>query len=448
LCVGPNCFEASPIRHLLRNAKFALILAVIFAAGMWFYVQRVMIPHQVSEATLHGTPRGNLSDLYPRWLGARELLLRHRDPYSAEVTREIQIGYYGRALDPTHPRDPADQQGFAYPIYVVFLLAPTIALPFPIVQAGFRWLLILLTTASVPLWLRVFRLRLSPWTVAAIVMLVLGSFQVIQGIRLQQLSLLAAGLMTLCAFLVAKDRLAAAGILLALATIKPQLALPLSGWLLVWTVGDWRQRKTFAAAFIGTMVALVVMGELVLPGWIGRFQDAVIAYRRYNDGAESILQLLFTPVLGNVLALALVLGLAIICWKVRALRKESLAFHWFTALILAATVLVAPKAAPYNQVLLLAPVLLIASRSDTLWKQGILARATLTLAALIFFFPWLAALAIATAAPLIPVAKQWVLPLYTMPAIPLAVSAVMVLTYPLFLRESTTQASANARPEA
>ena len=61
----------------------------------------------------------DLSDLYPRWLGARELLLHHRDPYSPEVTREIQIGYYGRPLDPSRPQDPRDQQGFAYPAYVV-----------------------------------------------------------------------------------------------------------------------------------------------------------------------------------------------------------------------------------------------------------------------------------------------------------------------------------------
>ncbi len=62
-----------------------------------------MIPQQVAAATAHDSPRGSLSDLYPRWLGARELLLHHRDPYSPEVTREIQIGYYGRVLDPTRP---------------------------------------------------------------------------------------------------------------------------------------------------------------------------------------------------------------------------------------------------------------------------------------------------------------------------------------------------------
>ena len=125
-----------------RNSKFRLAFALLLAGSMWFYVQHVLIPHQQSEAALYGIPRGNLSDLYPRWLGARELLLHHRNPYSAEVTREIQAGYYGRPLDPALPHDPKDEQRFAYPAYVVFLLAPTITLPFAVAQKAFLWLLV------------------------------------------------------------------------------------------------------------------------------------------------------------------------------------------------------------------------------------------------------------------------------------------------------------------
>jgi hypothetical protein len=52
---------------------------------MWGYAEFVVLPQQQKEAIATGRPRGNLSDLYPRWLGARELLLHGRDPYSAEV---------------------------------------------------------------------------------------------------------------------------------------------------------------------------------------------------------------------------------------------------------------------------------------------------------------------------------------------------------------------------
>src|SRR5580698_655731 len=106
---------------------------------MWFYVIDILRARQIAEAEAKQIPRGNLSDLYPRWLGARELLLHHRDPYTRDLTREIQMGYYGRVLDPARTEDPTDKQAFAYPVYVVFLLAPTVTLPFAVVQAGFRW---------------------------------------------------------------------------------------------------------------------------------------------------------------------------------------------------------------------------------------------------------------------------------------------------------------------
>src|SRR6202451_2828112 len=142
---------------------------------MWFYVQHVVIGHQQTEAALHGIPRGNLSDLYPRWLGTRELLLHHRNPYTPEVTRDIQIGYYGCPLDASRPGDPKDQMGFAYPLYVVFLIAPTISFPFSSVSFVAHWFFILLPAFSVPLWLRAMRWRVSPVLTATLVTLTLGT---------------------------------------------------------------------------------------------------------------------------------------------------------------------------------------------------------------------------------------------------------------------------------
>ena len=98
----------------MYRATLRVLIAVWMAASMWLYIQLILIPYQITQGPMRESPRGNLSDLYPRWLGARELLLHHRDPYSVEITRESQIGYYGRPLDPTRGNDPKDQQGFAY----------------------------------------------------------------------------------------------------------------------------------------------------------------------------------------------------------------------------------------------------------------------------------------------------------------------------------------------
>jgi len=395
---------------------------------MWFYVQHILIGRQRADAAIHGTPRGNLSDLYPRWLGARELLLHHRDPYSSEVTREIQIGYYGRPLDPTRPQDPKDQQGFAYPAYVVFLLAPTVSLPFPAVQVGFRWLLVTLTTATVLLWLRTVRWRPSATATTILIVLMLGSFQALQGIKLQQLSLLVGALIAGCALLLAEGYLAIAGVLLAFATIKPQLVLPLTAWLLLWAFSAWRRRQNLVWGFALTMGFLFGGAEYVLPGWIGRFRAAVAAYRQYNDGAGSLLDALITPAWGRVVAGLIVLALAVTAWKFRRASTDSSVFNLMLGLVLAITIVIAPKAAPYNQVLLLPAMLLVARDWRILWRKNRLSRILFMVCGLLIFWPWLAATALTIASLGLTadtVQKAWAWPVWTTLAIPLAV--VMLL---------------------
>jgi hypothetical protein len=421
------------------NSKLGLLLALLFAGSMWFYVQHILIGHQRSEAALHGTPRGNLSDLYPRWLGARELLLHHRDPYSPEVTREIQIGYYGRQLDPTRPLDPKDQQGFAYPAYVVFLLAPTVSLPFPAVQAGFRWLLVGLTVATVLLWLRTLRWHPSATTTTILIALTLGSFQALQGIKLQQLSLLVGGLIAGCALLVAGGHLALAGVLLAFATIKPQLVIPLVAWLLLWTFSEWRRRQNFVWGFVLTMSLLFAGAEYVLPGWVGRFRDAVTAYRQYNDGAGSLLDVLITPAWGRVLAGLIVFALAVTAWKFRRASTDSPVFSLMLGLVLVITVVIVPKAAPYNQVLLLPGILLVARDWRILWQNDRLSRILLMVCGLLIFWPWLAATALTIASLGLPadaVQKAWAWPVWTSLAIPLAVAVLLTWRFSTVARAS------------
>lgn len=435
-------------RHLSTYPRLGMVAVLLLAGGMWFYVQHVVIGHQVADAAARDIPRGNLSDLYPRWLGARELLLHHRDPYSVEITREIQEGYYGRSLDPSRPNDPRDQQGFAYPLYVVFLLAPTIKLPFSVVQIGFFWLLVAATIASVPLWLRTLQWHLSWAATTTLVVLTLGSFQVLQGLKLQQLSLLVAGLVAASVALLAAGHLFAAGILLALATIKPQLVLPLAAWLVLWAFSDLPRRRNLAFAFGGTLVMLVAGAEFLLPGWIGQFRHAMGEYRQYNDGALSVLQVLISPLWGNVLAVLVLLVIAHLCWKLRRVPSDSTAFNWLTMLVLAVTVLVAPKTSPYNHVLLLPGVLLAARHWRIAWDKSPSARLTFLVAGFVLFWPWLAALAltmISVVSPATTLPKAWIAPMYTALAIPVAVCLVLAFNLRV-LGESDSEAKSLPAP--
>src|ERR1700730_1939309 len=338
------------------RAVLCFILALLEAASMWFYVNRILVAQQVADAAAYNRPRGNLSDLYPRWLGARELLLRKRNPYSQEITQEIQTGYYGRPLDPSRPDDPRDEQRFAYPVYVVFLLAPTIALPFDVVRAGFQWLLVGIAAVSVLLWFRVLRWKLSFTSTAPCIVLVLGSLPVVQAIKLQQLSLLVAGILAGSAACLAYGYLFCAGVLLALATIKPQLSWPIVIWLLLWTGSEWRLRRRLVLGFGFAMTLFLVGAEIVLPGWGHMFRQALTQYHQYTQN-QSILEWLVGPGWGRLLEAMAVLLCAICVGRLHREPASSPRFGRAFGLVLALTVLIVPMYSPYNQFLLLPAIL-------------------------------------------------------------------------------------------
>jgi hypothetical protein len=352
------------------------------------------VGYQVADAAARERPRGNLSDLYPRWLGARELLLDHRNPYGDDITIEIQRGYYGRALDPARPNDPKDQQGFAYPVYVVFLLAPFVRFSFHSVQLVFYWTLIALTAISIGLWLRALRWRLPLLATASCVALTLGSFAAVQGIKLQQLSLLVAALLAGAVACVAGGYLFCGGVLVAAATIKPQLAWPLLAWLVAWAFYDWRNRRRFLFGF-GLVMALLLGGaEIILPGWWRMFAHALGQYHRYTQN-QSVL--LVPWEYSGILIAAAVLACVFFLWRIRGEPAESGNFGLATSLVLALTVLVVPMYAPYNQVLLLPAILVLVRDRTSFTSRSGGVRFLYLAAAFAVAWQWIASLSLSAA---------------------------------------------------
>jgi hypothetical protein len=398
---------------LRKASQLGFLIALLCAGSMWFYVQRVLIPHERADAALHQRPRGNLSDLYPRWWGARELLLHQRNPYAEDITLEIQKGYYGRVLDPARRNDPKDQQSFAYPVYVVFVLAPLIGFPFEGVQIFFYWLLLGLTAASVWLWLRVLRWRLPLSSFAICVVLTLGSFAAVQGLKLQQLSLLVAALLAGATACAARGLLFSGGVLLALATVKPQLAGPLVAWLLVWAASDWRARRRLVYGFGMVMGLLLGGAEVVLPGWWRMFADAVEKYHRYTQN-QSVLDVLAPwGYSGRVLAGVAVLACVYVLWKLRGKTADTAEFGTATALVMSLTVLVVPMYAPYNQVLLLPALLVLARDRARFLFRSRSWRWSYLLGALLLGWQWAASLNLSAC--YLVGARSWALEHWTLP---------------------------------
>ena len=419
------------MRPSISHKSLGLVLAaVLCAAGVWLYANRVLIPYQIFDAAAHGRPRGNLSDFYQHWVGAREVLLNGHNPYGPDVTREIQQGYYGRFLDPARSGDPKDQR-FAYPVYVVFYLAPTIHLPFEIVRKGFFWALLLLTVASVPLWLRVQRWSAPMRVQASLIIFTLGSLPVMQGLKLQQMTLLVAALVAIALALLASDRPIAAGIALALSTIKPQLVWLLLFCLMIWTLADWRRRYRAAASFLFTMAVLCAASEWYLPHWIPRFFQAMREYPTYTDAVSNLDKLLPAPWgwLWRALAVAATLHIA---WKNRRLGQNTPAFAATVSLSLAVTIIVIPSYALYNQIMLLPALLILVRDRQLLWNQNLLSRVLLSLAAVLLLWPLLASIVLAGLSFVLPretVEQSWALPFWTVLQIPLSVAALMLIHY-------------------
>ena len=159
------------------------------------------------------------------------------DPYGSDVTREIQTGFYGPPLNPQSPSDPTDQVAFAYPLYVVFLLAPTVALPFRLAMEIFRWGLLSAIACSVPLWMYAIGFRPRRTFVLSGMVLAVGSFPAVQEFHMQNLTALVVLLLAAAAAAAARGWLVLSGSLFALSTIKPQLSGLLILWLMLWAMG-------------------------------------------------------------------------------------------------------------------------------------------------------------------------------------------------------------------
>lgn len=334
------------------------VIALAVSAISWSYSHRILIPWDFYVNQQRNGLKVDMGDLYPRWVGTRELLLHATNPYSLEVSHEVQIGFYGRTIDQTYDRPKTrifDEQRFVYPIYVVFLLAPTVHMDFAVLNAWAPAVLGAFIAVSIWLWLDVARWKPAFLTVVSIVLLVLSSPQLSQGLRLRQLGLFVAFLLALSGWCIVRGRYFLAGIPLALATIKPQMMILCLAWFLLWMIGDCRKRWPLGLSLGISLAVLAGAGALLVPRWPLDFLAGLEAYRKYFP-TTSPLRLLLGDWIGWPVSFVLLLALFVYGWHKRQVDAASTEFVQVLGVFFVASALILPLVTPYNQLLLLLPL--------------------------------------------------------------------------------------------
>ncbi len=287
------------------------------------------------------------SDLAPVWSGVRAIL-HGQNPYSEQATREIQTLYYGR---PVVEADHVNKMGFAYPAHTGIVLAPLALLSWNAARIAFLLLMPILTAACIPLWLRTLQIRIPASQVALIALALLASWPVIWGLRLQQATLIVASLLAIGCLLLMRHADGAAGFVLALTTIKPQLVGVLLVWLLLWAALQKRWR--FVGSFFAVSAGLLFPSLWIRPDWIGGWIASMVDYAHYTR-IYLVLPHLFGPWLGGMLMIGTAVSSGLVLWRARHCSPDCPEFGVAIGLALAAPIALLPSALTliYNAILL------------------------------------------------------------------------------------------------
>jgi hypothetical protein len=359
-------------------------------ASVHLFYDYVFIAAEKIQDALLNRPSGNFSDLYPAWLGTRELLVDHRDPYSSEVTADIQKGVWGRTVDARNPGDPKDESRFTYPLYVVFVLAPATVVSFPTAKVLFLGLAVTTSVLSVFFWFRLFGDGSSVLHIIMGIVLFLGSWPFVLALRVHQPALIVFALMSGAIGATVAELPWMGGVLLALTTIKPQSAVAIVGWLLLWGLSCWRDRKGLVLSFSFTLSAMLLGAQLLLPGWVSEWRDAMSAYMRYAPLTGSSVDLMFGDRLGKAVALIVIVAIFSFCWKARKDAPHTDRFKLACALVLSGNLFTTPVWHAYDHIFLLPPFLLLWQWREQFYHLQPVKRLILRFSALVLLWQWLA----------------------------------------------------------
>jgi hypothetical protein len=337
-------------------AAFAVIILLVGGLSVGLY-----------NSLTHNYPGAN--DFYIPWRATQALFVEGRNPYGADVTRDIQIALFGA------PRRPDEHQfAFAYPLPMSLLIAPLVRLPYDAAEA--IWLslcltllmlsMLALTLPSTPRELLAF-LAFGIFFYPAARSLILGQFAIVAW------AAFTAGMLALRR---GRDWDWLAGAAFALSALKPQLvflALPI---VVVWAI---RQRRfVVLASATGLLVVVSAVALIALPSWPLDFLESLRAYNGYVELNSPTGILLGDNVLHTAVDVVLVAALVVYARKEWRAGWPHIAELIFFSLIVSQ--LVAPRTSTTNQIILLIPLVC--------WLKQLSNRQRLAIMLVLLAAPW------------------------------------------------------------
>lgn len=247
---------------LSRRTILVLLGLVLLGAFTW-------ANYKFAKASPGGT------DFLVHWVGARTLF-RGETPYSDKVALEIQTLIYGR------PARPGEHEfRVAYPIYSALIFGPfALISDFDLARSLWMTFLEIVLLAVFFLSLKIVKWQPGHILLPLIFLFSLAWYHAARPLINGNAVAVVALLFVATLWAIESKREALAGIFLALATIKPHLALLPVIWSLLWMVNQRRWR--FVGWFFGSLVVMVLAGMALVPAWPIQNLYEIMRYTSYN----------------------------------------------------------------------------------------------------------------------------------------------------------------------
>jgi hypothetical protein len=402
--------SATDKRFCSRQQLAWSLFAVISLLSTWYFAVAI------ASVGLGPNKPSVEPGLYPEWYGSRQVLFHGRDPYGPEITREIQLQIYGSAERQGQQRN---EHRFAYPLFFVFLFSPLALLPFQVAQAVVLVFCWILTALSVLWWLPRASVGVTRLTY---LLFAFASYPAVLGLQLRQPSLVIASLLAAVVFCIRRKWLVVAGILAAMCTSKPQLAIAVLLPLTIWSLAAWRARKAFVIALAISELCLLAASQWLLKGWFFQWLLTLRAYPHYAGSKPLLFDLLrghFTLVASAVL----VGSVLVVSFKLSDVDL------WFAVSFSIAVFQLLFPFQIYNEVLLISVALWMAVNRTSINARGQLHTLLFSCTWIILGAGWIAALALSISNIVAPgsALRLWDLPLMACWLYPFAAFAALAV---------------------